>query len=565
MAAGTAFAGVRAPRAAGAGVVERLRAAAGDLPVAPTFVSRPDLLPPPISIVMPYTWPTRGHILLAPFSFPTSPPSTEASGPLIIDRNGQPLWFRPLTGRTAIGLRVQNYRGDPVLTWWEGTVFGGYGGTFVIADASYARVARVRAGNGYRADLHEILITSRNTALISIYNEIRTDLSRIGGPVDGRLVEGVIQEIEIPSGRVLFEWHSLDHIALEESSELAVTGDGNVDYLHLNSIGVDTDGHLLVSARHTSAVYKVHRRTGAVIWRLGGTRSDFALGPGVSFGYQHDARRHSDGTLTIFDNAASLPTQRGVASRTLRLRLEMSAKKATLVRDYVGARDPHVVGDGERPASRRRRHLRRLGHVSGLQRDRAGWSTPLRRALRRNIRELSGSSATVGRAAGNTSRDRHIAKHERIDPGLYELERRDRGGPLAGAGGLERESPAAGTHRHAPGVRDRSCTRDELRLRRRRCARPEGCAARRVEDRASLTRSDGARAPAPGLFTRRSRPRASYRKERLADLATRSGRDAGFRVPGSDARRSAMPPPTNERKDRPCKRRLQPWTPITCW
>ena len=191
-------------------------------------------------------------------------------------------------------------------------MFGGYGGTFVIADASYAEIARVRAGNGYKADLHEILITSRNTALITIYNEIRADLTPVGGAVDARLVEGIIQEIDIPSGRVLFEWHSLDHIALEESSELAVTRDGNVDYFHLNSIGVDSDGHLLVSARHTSAVYKLHRRTGQVIWRLGGTRSDFALGPGVSFGYQHDARRHSDGTLTIFDNAASLPTQRGL-------------------------------------------------------------------------------------------------------------------------------------------------------------------------------------------------------------------------------------------------------------
>lgn len=334
-AAGLVAAGALAPRAAGSGISDRfLLAANGDAPAAHRFLSRPDLLAPPISVLVPDAGSTPGHILLAPFSFPTTPPSTEASGPLIVDRNGQPLWFRPLTTRTAIDLRVQSYRGAPVLTWWEGTVFGGYGGTFVIADTSYTQIARVRAGNGYKADLHEILITSRNTALISIYNEIHTDLSRIGGPVDGRLVEGIIQEIDIPSGRVLFEWHSIDHVALEESSELAVTRDGNVDYFHLNSVGVDTDGHLLVSARNTSAVYKLHRRTGAVVWRLGGKRSDFTLGPGVSFGYQHDARRHSDGTLTIFDNAASLPTQCGIASRTLRLRLDTSAKSATLARDY---------------------------------------------------------------------------------------------------------------------------------------------------------------------------------------------------------------------------------------
>ena len=334
-AAGLAAVGALAPRASASAVVDRLLlAAGGDTPAALTFVSRPDVLPPPVSILVPDAGKTKGHILLAPFSFPTKPPSTEASGPLIVDRTGQPLWFKPRTNVTAIDLRVQRYRGEPVLTWWEGTVFNGYGGTFVIADASYREIARVRAGNGYKADLHEILITSRNTALISIYNEIRTDLSRVGGAVDGRLVEGIIQEIDIPSGRVVFEWHSLDHVALEESSKLGLTPDGNVDYFHLNSIGVDNDGHLLVSARHASAVYKVHRRTGRVIWRLGGTKSDFTLGPGVPFGFQHDARRHSDGTLTIFDNTASLPTQTGIASRALRIRLDTAARTATLARDY---------------------------------------------------------------------------------------------------------------------------------------------------------------------------------------------------------------------------------------
>ena len=78
-------------------------------------------------------------------------------------------------------VRVQRYRGAPVLTWWEGTVFGGYGGTFVVTDGAYTPVARVKAGNGYKADLHEFLITSRNTALISIYNEVRADLSGVGG------------------------------------------------------------------------------------------------------------------------------------------------------------------------------------------------------------------------------------------------------------------------------------------------------------------------------------------------------------------------------------------------
>ncbi len=487
-AAGVAAAGVLVPRGARAGVVDRLLAANGDVPTAHAFISRPDLMPPTISIVTPDTGSTPGHVLLAPFNFPTTPPSTQASGPLIVDRNGQPLWFRPLTGRTAMDVRVQRYRGAPVLTWWEGTVFGGYGGTFLVADTAYKRVATVKAGNGYKADLHEFLITSRGTALISIYNEVRSDLSSVGGAVDGRLVEGVIQEIDIPSGRVLFEWHSLDHVSPAESFELAVTPDGNVDYFHLNSIGVDGDGHLLISARHTSAVYKVHRRTGKVIWRLGGKRSDFALGPGLTFGYQHDARRHSDGTLTIFDNAASLPTQRGIASRSLRIRLDMSAKTASLARDYA-APDPRTawaMGNAQQVADGGL--FVGWGTFPGLQRDRSGRRPPVRRALHRRFGELSRASGGVDRAARDPSCGRHDEERERVDPGLRELERCHRGGPLAGTGGLEPEGAQTGSQCSPPRLRDRDRPWRDVSVRRCRRIRPPRGAAQRVATGASLGR-----------------------------------------------------------------------------
>ncbi|MGL6278453.1 MAG: arylsulfotransferase family protein, partial [Gaiella sp.] len=328
VAAALAPPGLAAPSASA-----RARRRLDDVPVAHSFVSRPDLRPPVVDVLRADTSPVGGHLFLCPFTLPNAPAGEDA-GALIVDARGTPLWFRPLSPALHMDLKVQRLRGKPVLTWWAGTVFGGYGGSFAIADASYRIVGRVRAGNGYLADLHDIVLTSRGTALITIYNEVKADLTSIGGSVEGRLVEGIVQEIELRSGRVLFEWHSLDHVALEESSELRPTQDGNVDYFHLNSIGVDGDGHLLLSARHTSAVYKIHRRTGKVMWRLGGTRSDFALGPGVAFGYQHDARRREDGTITLFDNAASLPTATEPPSRAIRLRLDERARRATLVREY---------------------------------------------------------------------------------------------------------------------------------------------------------------------------------------------------------------------------------------
>jgi hypothetical protein len=163
-------------------------------------------------------------------------------------------------------------------------------------------VTRVRAGNGYLGDHHEFLITERDTALITIYNPVPWDLSPVGGSTDGVALDGIAQEVDIGTGDVLFEWHSLDHVGVDESYSEPENPEGPFDYFHINSIDVDHDSNLLVSARKTFAIYKVDRETGEVIWRLGGKRSDFEMGPGSWMRYQHDARRQADGTITLFDN-----------------------------------------------------------------------------------------------------------------------------------------------------------------------------------------------------------------------------------------------------------------------
>jgi Arylsulfotransferase (ASST) len=342
-AAGTALVAVATPavpRAAAARrLVEGLQRLDGVGATVRTFASRPDLSPPAVTIVTGPQAPAGDHALVAPFL------GDGQYGPLIVDLAGEPVWFQPITGVTAINLRLQKYRRARVLTWWEGKVLGGGygGGTGVILDAQYRELARVKAQKGYQSDLHDFVITSRQTALIAIYNELTADLTAFGGPADGRVIEGVVQEIDIASKRLLFEWHSLDHVPLDETLRTYPTDPGQFDYFHLNSIGVDPDGNLLVGARHTSTVYKIDRRTGAVIWRLGGKRNDFRIGTGASFNFQHDARRHADGTLTLFDNGAFGPT--GVvepASRALQLAVDESAKTATLVRQYVTP-DPRLA------------------------------------------------------------------------------------------------------------------------------------------------------------------------------------------------------------------------------
>ena len=265
---------------------------------------------------------------------------------MILDDEGRPVWFRPVASEAedAMDFRAQHYKGEPVLTWWQGT-HGGFGrGEFLILDGSYREVGRVRAGNGYDGDHHEFLITDRDTALIGIYGEARRDLSALGGRADGAVLEGIVQEIDIGTGEVLFEWHSLEHVGFDESVyELSPDNEEAFDYFHLNSIDVDDDGNLLVSARRTSAVYKIDRQTGEVIWRLGGKRSDFEMEDEAVFAYQHDARRRSDGAITLFDNRGERMNE---PSRAVALELDEEAMTATLLREYAHPTETFAIFQG---------------------------------------------------------------------------------------------------------------------------------------------------------------------------------------------------------------------------
>ena len=297
--------------------------------------SRPDLRPPAARVLRDRGGTAPGYIFVAPKKDPDeSGPGQD--GPMILDNEGQPVWFRsaPPGKPDTMAFRAQSYRGRPVLTWWEG-VHGGYGnGEYVIFDDSYQEVTRFRAGNGYLGDHHEFVITPDDTALVTIYAETPFDLSPFNGPSDGIALAGIVQEIEIETGEVLFEWNSLEHVGIDESYYKDPSDDptNRFDYFHINSVDVDRDGNLLVSARRTSAVYKVDRRTGEVIWRLGGEKSDFEMGEGTDFVFQHDARRQPDGTITLFDNYG--PKDEEDRSRVIALQVDEVAMRATLAREY---------------------------------------------------------------------------------------------------------------------------------------------------------------------------------------------------------------------------------------
>ncbi|HEX5851462.1 MAG TPA: arylsulfotransferase family protein, partial [Solirubrobacteraceae bacterium] len=265
------------------------------------FHSAPSLLAPSIVVSARAPQASQQDILATPYA------GAGPSGPMILDAAGNLVWFHPLpSGTQATNLQVQQLGSTPVLTWWQGSiVMQGFGqGEEVIESASYNQIGRVHAGNGLKADLHDFRLTARGTGLMTVFNPIACDLSAYGGQSGASVTDGVVQEVDLKTGLVRREWHSLDHVSPSDSYSSPARSDGRwpFDYFHVNSIAELANGRTLISARNTSALYELNATTGQVVRRIGGKRSTVRLGGGAATAYQHDARVLANGTISVFDN-----------------------------------------------------------------------------------------------------------------------------------------------------------------------------------------------------------------------------------------------------------------------
>lgn len=290
------------------------------------FHSRRDLAPAAVRITRQPRGTAQGDIFLAQQRGPYQ------DGPMILGPHGGLIWYtRAPKGDSVTMFRTQTYDGKPVLTWWQGYANAAVGfGEDVIVNSNYQQIATVQAANGQKADLHEFGITPQGTAVISVEYPVIWNASAYGGSTHQTTFDAIVQEIDIKTGLLLFEWDSLDHVPVTDTYTQRPTAPRHVfDYFHLNSIVQDSDGNLVISARNTSTAYKINIHTGAIMWRVNGRRPSLRMGPGASFAFQHDVEIHdNDSLMTIFDNGGGPP--RAHHSRGLTLRLNWKAKRATV-------------------------------------------------------------------------------------------------------------------------------------------------------------------------------------------------------------------------------------------
>ncbi|HTA15821.1 MAG TPA: arylsulfotransferase family protein [Solirubrobacteraceae bacterium] len=295
-----------------------------------SFASQPALHPPKVAVTTSAPGATPGDVFL------TSTHGLGQSGPMIVDGGGNLVWYKPLpSGQVAADLQVESYGGHPVLVWWQGEIPATLGvgfGTDEIYSPAYTPIASLPGGNGYRVDLHDIQITPAGSAFVSAYSLVDADLSSVGGSPHGALQDAILQEIDVATGLVMFEWHAYGHVSLGYSYSRPSSDPAKPwDFFHLNSISLDPwgDGNFIVSSRNTWAAYEIDHFNGAVLWRLGGKRSSFKMGPGTGTAWQHDVRWQPDDTLTIFDNGAVPPKHS--QSRAIHERVDWTHRKVTLI------------------------------------------------------------------------------------------------------------------------------------------------------------------------------------------------------------------------------------------
>lgn len=203
---------------------------------------------------------------------------------------------------------------------------------FDMLDSSYNKISSYHAGNGYITDIHEFQIFPDGHSLLVGLDYETVDMTVYDSSYSSHatVIGAILQELDA-SKNVIFEWRSWDYIDVTEALHEALFY-SFIDYVHANSIELDTDGNILLSCRHLDQVIKINRNTGDIIWRLGGIKNEFTfINDPYGFNYQHDVRRIANGHLTLFDNGNYHPEKISFAKEYA---LDEVNKKATLVWSY---------------------------------------------------------------------------------------------------------------------------------------------------------------------------------------------------------------------------------------
>ncbi|WVQ83302.1 hypothetical protein IAT38_005441 [Cryptococcus sp. DSM 104549] len=284
-----------------------------------------------------------GYLFLAPRGTDVETPTA-----IIYDANGEVVFHGVEFGiGQTMAFTTGTYQGEQVMLAWEGSFnSNGYGSGYgLVYDSTYTVIANVTSAiDGTGIDFHEFALTDNNTALATIYINEEYDLSAWNvsatDGTSGWILGGAFQETDVATGDAIFTWKSLDHVTpsdcYTDPGTTGVSENSPWDYFHINSIEKDASGNYLISSRHCHAIYQISASTGEILWSINGKNTNFTMGDGTTFEWQHDARWRNNYTqISLFNNAATSWESDEDEASGLLLNVDQSAMAVTLAQNFL--------------------------------------------------------------------------------------------------------------------------------------------------------------------------------------------------------------------------------------
>jgi hypothetical protein len=268
---------------------------------------------------------SSGYYFFCPYkltAFPSFPSGTQTE--MILDSNGSVIYYKPVSFYFA-GDFKQLSAGKMAHVFQNG---------YAIFDSTFNIIDTITTQNGILFDLHDLIKLPNGNYLLLGNEEVHMNLTsynmffHIGAPghPNALVTCGVVQEID-SLDNVVFEWHSKDHFTFDDADEFFLNNPAVVDWTHMNSVDMDTDGNIIISSRHFNEITKISRTDSSVIWRMGGKRNQFTfINDSIQFRGQHDFRRLPNGHVTLFDNGRSNPLHPAIAKEYVLDEINMTAE-----------------------------------------------------------------------------------------------------------------------------------------------------------------------------------------------------------------------------------------------
>ncbi|MBM72106.1 MAG: hypothetical protein CL847_04925 [Crocinitomicaceae bacterium] len=207
-----------------------------------------------------------------------------------------------------------------------------------VMDSLGQEVDSVYCANGFEADNHDFIALEDGGYVLFAYDVQPYAMDTVvedGDP--NALIEGVILQELDADHNLIFEWSSWDHFHVTENQHLAPWTNDELNFIHTNSVDIDDDGHFIISNRNLDELTKIHRTTGEIIWRWGGTQNDFEFVNDYPFTHQHTLRCLGENKYLLYDNGNHSSDFTGVPnfSRAVEYELDLSAMTCTKTWEYV--------------------------------------------------------------------------------------------------------------------------------------------------------------------------------------------------------------------------------------